>query len=821
MLPGMAATMLTASLAAPNPVRAQDRSVALDIPAGDLDTALKRIAAATGRQIVFRGDAVREKRSAAVHGHFTAEAAVAVAVTGSGLQASRTPHGVIVVAPAGRSDGADPALDHGERDIVVTATKREERLQDIAGSIAAETGQTLRRRGATQLQDIVDATPGLSNPSSGGGNSTNLTIRGVTTGTDLGLKQSTVALLLDDIPVDPLGQGGGASNLRLVDIQRVEVLRGPQGTLFGSGSLAGAVRYITNRPDFDHLGGAGEATIAGTKTGAISYSTTAMLNVPLVTDKLAIRAVGYGYRDGGWVDNLRNGRDDANSTISKGGRLALAAKPVENLTLTLNGFYQDSIDHNSQGSLYVKPASTGHAGQVTNGIYNADPHNKVTIANFGIQYDFDAFSLLSSSTYQNRKYSANGIDYYFAPLTALIATGATVDGQTKDVFFADQKNFTQEIRLTSRNGGPFKWTIGGYYLHARMLSSQEAMSNIVVPIIGSDNIVDLTAPYRQREIAGFGEFTYTLFGKLDLTAGVRVSDARIRATVTTGGYITVFSILPSAYSRTALNEHDSPVTPRVSITWRASPDLSLYAVAARGYRVGGINETSGVGGRASPPSYGPDSLWNYETGAKGRAFGGKLTFAADVYYINWTNLQVSLASTLGNYTGNVGSARLYGLEAQFDARPSPAIAFGAAFSLSSNQIRRGGTNLVTAFGTVDAMPGDTLPASPEAQASGYVEVDFTAFGHAAYLRLGGHYLGPEYSSYARTGTRFGDFATANLRAGITLDRIDLVGFVNNLFDGTGATGGANASLIGPVILQNQTAYRVRPRTIGMTARASF
>jgi iron complex outermembrane receptor protein len=706
-------------------------------------------------------------------------------------------------------------------DIVVTATKREQRLQDIPASIVAETGATLTHRGATQLQDIVDNTPGLSNPGSGSGNSTNLTIRGVTTGTDLGLKQSTVALLFDDIPVDPLGQGGGASNLRLVDIQRVEVLRGPQGTLFGSGSLAGAVRYITNRPDFDHFGGSGEATIAGTKTGATSYSATAMLNVPLVTDKLAVRAVGYGYRDGGWVDNLLNRREDANSTVTKGGRIALAAKPVENLTLTLNGFYQDSIDHNSQGSLYVKPANTGRSGQVTDGIYNVDPHSKIAIANVGIQYDFDAFSILSSSTYQDRKYSANGVDSYFAPLTTLIAAGTIVNGQTDDIFFANQKNFTQEIRLTSRNGGPFKWTIGGYYLHAKMLSSQEATSNVVVPTIGGNNIVDLVAPLRQREIAGFGELSYTLFGKLDLTAGVRVSDTRINATVDTGGFVPVFSILRSAYTHFNFKEHDTPVTPRFSITYRASRDLSVYAAAARGFRVGGVNETSGVGGRASPPSYNPDSLWNYEIGAKGRAFDGKLTFAADVYYINWTNLQVSLANNLGNYTGNVGSARLYGLEAQIDARPTSAIAFGASFSVSRNRIRDGAAGLVTSFGVVNASRGDVLPASPEIQGSGYLEFDFTPLGHTAYLRFSGRYLGSEYSSFAKTGTKFGDFATADIRAGITLNRIELVAFVNNLLNKAGATGASDASLVGPITLTSQTAYRIRPRTAGLTVRTSF
>ncbi len=267
-----------------------------------------------------------------------------------------------------QSPGANASSD-ALAEIVVTATKRNERLQDVPVSIMAETGIELEHRGATQLQDIINNTPGLNNPGSGGGNSTNLTIRGVTTGTDLGLKQSTVALLYDDMPIDPVGQGGGASNLRVVDIERVEVLRGPQGTLFGSGSLAGALRYITNKPDLSQFSGSAEVTGADTETGAASYSGTAMINAPIVQDKLGIRLVAYDYDDGGWIDDLRTGEKDANPTKTVGARLAIAAKPSDRFNANLTLTYQDSKDYNgtSAGSLAQKPPGTGFSGQVTDG----------------------------------------------------------------------------------------------------------------------------------------------------------------------------------------------------------------------------------------------------------------------------------------------------------------------------------------------------------------------------------------------------------------------------------------------------------------------
>ena len=546
-------------------------------------------------------------------------------------------------------------------EIVVTATKRNERLQDVPVSITAETGIELEHRGATQLQDIINTTPGLNNPGSGGGNSTNLTIRGVTTGTDLGLKQSTVALLYDDMPIDPVGQGGGASNLRVVDIERVEVLRGPQGTLFGSGSLAGAIRYITNKPDLSHFSGSAKVTGADTETGAASYSGTVMINAPIVQDKLGIRLVGYYYDDGGWIDDLRTGQKDANPTKTVGARFAIAAKPNDQFSANLMLTYQDSKDYNGAdaGSLAVKPPGSG-SGQVTDGINDYIVELKSTIAALTLQYDFDWATLTSVSTYHDRRADTYGIDTYFAPLTSLIATGGTniVQGIDNITFGIDGNIYTQELRLNSRGAGNFKWTAGAFFLHASTGGDQEDRSAAVIPVIGSDNVVDLIYHFGQQEIAAFSEATYTFANQWDLTGGLRVSHYMVSAQINTGGFIPVFSILPSDYTHTDFHDLGTPVDPRVSLAFRANPDLTLYTQISRGYRVGGVNLTSDVGGRNTPPSYAPDSLWNYEIGAKGRAFDGRLTYNTALYYIDWSNIQVALQNELGNYTGNAGAEKL-------------------------------------------------------------------------------------------------------------------------------------------------------------------
>ena len=732
----------------------------------------------------------------------------------------------LLVQPSFAQNAGANASSDTLAEIVVTATKRVERLQDVPVSITAETGIELEHRGATQLQDIINTTPGLNNPGSGGGNSTNLTIRGVTTGTDLGLKQSTVALLYDDMPIDPVGQGGGASNLRVVDIERVEVLRGPQGTLFGSGSLAGAIRYITNKPDLSQFSGSMEITGAETKTGAPSFSGYAVLNAPIVQNELGVRLVAYDYDDGGWIANLLTGQANSNPTKTDGARLAIAAKPNDQFSANLTLTYQDSKDYNGAdaGSLAVKPPGTGFSGQVTDGFNDYIIELKSTIAALTLQYDWDSLTFTSVSTYHDRKSNLYGTDSYFVPLTALIATGGAniIPGITKDNSGIDGNIYTQELRLASHGAGNFKWTAGLFFLHASQGGGQEARSDAIIPIIGSDNIVDLIYHFGQQEVAAFGEATYTFADKWDLTGGARVSHYMVSAQIDTGGFIPVFSILPSDYAHTDFHDLGTPVDPRVSLAYRLDPNLTLYTQVARGYRVGGVNLTSDVGGRNTPPSYAPDSLWNYEIGAKGRMFDGRLTYSTDFYYIDWKNIQVSLQNQLGNYTGNASEARNYGIEFQVDAKPVSWLLLGAAFQLSKNEISKNDPTVSRpATGLVGVQDGDVLPAAPEAQASTYAEVDFPVAGYQGYVRATASYLGDEWTDFEHNGTKFGGFAQESVRAGVNFGSYEAVLFVNNLSNSQGATGALDAQLAGPVIINNQELFRIRPRTVGVTLRAKF
>ncbi len=480
----------------------------------------------------------------------------------------------VVAQAADSARASDSAL---LTEIVVTATKREQRLQDVPASIIAETGVDLSHRGATQLQDIVDNTPGLYNPSPGPAQQANLTIRGVTTGTSRGLQQSTVALLYDDTPVDPGAQGAGTTNLRVVDIDRVEVLRGPQGTLFGSGSLSGAVRYVTAKPDLATSLARAEVTGASTERGAGSYNGSLVLNTPIVDGTLALRSVAYYYNDGGFINDPRSHRNNINSTETEGARLALRYRPNARFTADLTVMAQESVDNASASAL--DPTPNGGSHFVTDGIYEPAYRASNRIFSMNLAYEFDHASLVSNSTYHRRTGRSDGDEYYFVPLITFLASGFTsfVEGAGQSTFAVFGDYFTQELRLASKGSGPLHWTVGGFYLSSTSLVTQENHSQLVVPYIGGDNLVDLIATGRQVEVAGFGEVSYTL-GSFELAAGLRASHTTLDYHAVTGGFLPVFSLDPAVANTYAVRLFDEAAIQGFSAI--AKPTMSEAALQA-------------------------------------------------------------------------------------------------------------------------------------------------------------------------------------------------------------------------------------------------
>ncbi len=817
----LSAPRANGQVAAAGPSRETPALVTFDIAPQSLATALDAFGLQAHQPILFTPDLVEHKTSKGISGALDIATALTQMLAGTGL-GFKDANGTILIIKDDRAaieHGAANTADAQIEEITVTANKRDQRLQDVPASISAETGGALEHRGATQLEDIVQTTPGLTNAGTGGGNSADLTIRGVTTG-GLGLKQATVALLFDDIPVDPALSTLSTTNLRTVDMERVEVLRGPQGTLFGSGSLSGAVRFITNKPDLDEYSGSAEVTGAATEGGAGSVSGNFVVNAPIVQDKLAVRVIGYRYNDGGWVDDIRTHQDDVNGSQASGGRVEVEGRPADRLTVTLTGAYENSHDLGSGESLYTQPA--GYGSQVTDLRRSSDLDVVSKIANLGVRYDLDSVSLVSSSTFIRRDTTQLDDSGYYNDFLALDFGVPQLDGATAPAELINNQNiFTQELRASSRGEGPLKWTIGAFYLDANLDGGQIISSPELFSLVGVRDLVNLQSQGNQTEIAGFGEATYTLADKWDLTAGLRVSYTSIKSTTESTGVLLVDSLDPTDIVKGAITQHSTTADPRFSIAYREDPDLTLYATVARGHRVGGPNQTAGLAGPGIPTSYQGDTLWNYELGAKSRLLDNRLQLNGALYYIDWSNLQVALVHNSIGYVGNAGAAGIYGAELEAVAKPTTWLDLGGSISLSHGALTQDVPNLTRVTGALGVKSGDLLPNAPETQLTVYSQANFSVLGRDAYVRLSDSYIGSEYTDFDRQGTRFGDYNTVDLRGGVYLDDFEVVAFAKNLTNSDGAQAAADESFVGPLTAVPPLAFRTRPRTVGLTVRASF
>jgi iron complex outermembrane recepter protein len=701
-------------------------------------------------------------------------------------------------------------------EIIVTATRREERLQDVPMSITALTSEELAKRGAVDIADIIANSPGLSNPSQGLGINNNLIIRGVATGAGSTLAQATVSLLLDEVDLNPGAVTFGTSDPKIVDVQQVELLRGPQGTLFGAGSLSGVVRYISNKPNLNEFGGSVEVTGSSTHLGGASEDVTAVLNAPIIDGKLGARLAAYYDNDAGWVDDRGRGISNVNDTRTYGVRFSLLSKPVDDVTVGFTAMIDRTHEQGSTASYYFEqPGNPNYKTEqpfYSIGSGRLDTHIFNLLATWTPTWG----TLTSSTNYFDR--FINGTQDLGALLPAL---GLTIPaGQAPSAPSVGPNTvheISQEFRFDSTQMGPFRYNVGGYYQHNASNPSQVVTSNSPdAPLILGAYVFAV-----QWQAAVFGSATYTVADRLDFTAGVRLSKDVVHFNTFEGGAL---GAGPSGG-----NEVDKPVTPRAAITFRQSTDQTWYFQAAKGYRVGGPNVTAGNNSTLS--SYSPDSLWNYELGSKSRLLNNRLSLDTSIYDIEWNNMQVGLVTPQGfNYIGNGGKSRIYGIEEELTFKAMPWLELGG--TVSADKARTTSTasisrvsfgaqgpapdfepNAATSNGVV---PGYRLPGSPELQGSIYGEAQFRVAEYASYVRISGQYVGDAYTDFNAQGLKFGNYAVGNLRAGIKLPHVEVIGFVNNF-----TNSNALASALDTSLFNVPTGYRIRPRTIGLTLRAKF
>lgn len=780
----LSSVAVVAALSWTSGARAQVRS--FELPAGAAVKAIPEFARQAGIQIIAPAGKLVDVNTPELRGEMDVRAALLQLIAGTGLEVVSDSGDVIVLRAVvpNQSGNADPLT---VEEVIVTATRRNERLQDVALSISALGEAQLAAMGADGFLGFYRTVPGLSFNQDDPGRG-QFIIRGINSGAD-GDNQAPVAVYIDEFPSDDSRGGRSLIDLNLFDVQRVEVLRGPQGTLFGSGALGGAIRVITNKPDPAGFAAATDADVSTLAGGENSYAVKGMLNVPLVDDKLAVRAVGYYRDDGGYVDNLATGRKDVNSAVSQGGRVAAKLFATDDLALTATIVHQQA-DVGESGAL----DTLIDGRRVRSNRQPSSFDSKLTTYNLVVDYDFGAAHLMSSTTFGHKE-----TDLRQGAEEGLL--GLPLYSRGPDI----SDNVAQELRLTSALEGRASWVAGAFFFKRK----RDVVTQFFAPGAGelfgapTDLLIDADIHMQDTEKALYGEFSYAFTDHWKATAGLRWFDNDARYHDRQQGLL-IDGVVESG----TLRNTESEVTPKFVLSYAPTSNFMSYASAAKGYRIGGTNVPN-PGDPAVPRAYTPDSLWNYEIGAKSTWLDNRLSLNAAVYYIDWKDIQIertSLINTLG-YQDNGGAAHSQGLEIEASVRPLAGLTLSTALSWNSARSDE------TVPGTI-ILDGDKLPDARDFTGSFTVDYAFPLSATLLFFtRADYQYVGDAYAAFSNATAPVQDaYSLVNLRVGLQRGAWTATLYADNLL---------NDDRIAHITDTESMAFRVRPRSIGLNVRAEF
>ena len=534
---------------------------------------------------------------------------------------------LLATGPAVAEDA--PRANDTLGEIVVTAQKREERLLDVPISMSAFTENSLRDAGAAQLADVLATVPGVGIVDNGSGQQT-IEIRGISAAQG----NATVGYYLDELPFSYLGLTS-VPDVRTYDLQRIEVLRGPQGTLYGDGSLGGTVRLLTNDPDVQHVQASVDLTGATTKDGSASKSEQGMVNLPLVENSLALRLVGSHEDLGGWVDNPTTGVNDQNERVVDTYRGKLRYVAGDRLDVVISGWHTKEHVLGDATSLSDRTSTDPVSLNTTQyDLYNAT-----------IRYRFDSVDLVSATSKMKFKNDQNIADYFGFGLYDTV--------EHEDVL-------SEELRLTSRGNGALRWSSGVAYRQV------ELHTNLSLPAFGflQDQF------HRSTSYALFGEATWSVTKALDATLGLRLfqDDQLFREPVDPATLAIIQSVNPDFTGTTKPSFH--AVNPKLNVSYHAADNWIVYGNVAKGFRTGQAQPVISLELAALhvpplvvPVGIEPETLWSYEVGTKGSFADGRATLETDVFYNHWNNIQTLVFPAPGvGALINGGPARTQGVE---------------------------------------------------------------------------------------------------------------------------------------------------------------
>jgi iron complex outermembrane receptor protein len=699
--------------------------------------------------------------------------------------------------------------------IVVTADKRQEKLTDVPMSVTALAGVTLDNLQDRSFSDYAPLVPGLSINSSQPG-LTRLTLRGQNVGGD----GSTVAVYVDEAPFGSsaaLSNGGiSTGDFDTFDLQRVEVLRGPQGTLYGSNSEGGLLKFVTNAPVLGSFSGAAEVNGETTDNGGHGADVHAMVNLPL-GDILALRVSAFDKEIPGFIDDPLYGKTDINEGHESGGRASLLAQPTDALTIRLTATLQESR-YGGVNTVDVDPISLHPLyGDLEQERFISEP-SEIKYENYNATVNWNAgpFSVLSTTSY-NAVTTDTVTDYtsvVVAPPSTTLGdllgelVGPNLGGRLDDN--VETRKFTQEVRLFSPTSSLVEWQVGAYFTHeiadlVENLDAVEIPSAIGVPVPALE-VPELASDY--KEWAGFADLTYHFNSQLSIEGGLRYSRNEQSATENLSGLL-----VPTETFSTPSAGH--VVTYSVAPQWHLDENSMLYARVATGYRPGGPNALPPAAPPTIPREYGADRTTNYELGARSTQLDGRLSIDIAAFIVNWTNVQLLEDVDQTGIDGNGGTARSEGVEWKFEFIPVRGlyVQWDGAYT---------DAHLTSPAPAVNAQSGAPLP---------YVPKWSTALNGDYTWPLFADYKGFVGATWSFVGTRSTDFAssptatqlqlpsydTVDLRLGLDQGHYRASLYAKNLADAHGITSYFTG--VAPNGAADVTV--IQPRTIGITLSAKF
>jgi len=704
-----------------------------------------------------------------------------------------------------------PADDNG-MDIIVTAGKREENIRQIAMPISAVTGDQLAKANANSLSDYIVRLPGVVFNDYQPGIS-EVVIRGVAATTYHEQGQTTVGYYLNEVPVVEPGFPIGIPDIDAFDLDRVEVLRGPQGTLFGSSTLGGLVNYVVKTADPTKFDAAASGTIGTIKNAGddVNYAAKLMVNVPIIQDKLAVRVMGLQRFDAGYLDNTGTGVDSANDFRTRGLRGSIVFTPTEATKITYMSTYQDSkLDDQTYLSV---------ADELVRSTPRAEPQKTSFWLNslrLEQNLDFATFTAIGSV---NKKTNTTIFSYPYGYVTGVFTGPDAAYGPGR----ATANIKTIEGRLASNGDGPIRWLIGSSYLRA----TKHSYDQIIAPgaeafinanpadfggVSGSilapgDRIYGYETDSLNEDFGIFGEVTWKLVEGLEITGGGRYYHTRAKADVLNQAGFVSGNLVDSSGT---LDQKESGFTPKVTVTLRPTSNVMAYFTYSEGYRVGGINPNAGLLA-AIPANYDSDKVQNYEAGVKITTADRRLAVDLTAFSLDWKNIQARQfgpAPSFFSYVVNSANANIMGVEFAGSVQVIPrALTFNSNVTYQEANLTK---FLPDNYGP-GYPAGTPLPGSSKWSVANNLLLDLQDVPGQPSVEVAHRYISKAPVAFGNDFQR-GGFSIFDARVGYTVyENFRLTAFVNNIANKYGI-------LSGPFANQFTPAYSItRPRNMGLRA----